>query len=103
VARKEKTFNHIARVVRVHREALGISQYHLSQDLGFKNGQFVSNVERGLCSILIRKVGLLVELLSIPYLDVEEAMIKDHRECIQKNTFGRVLGSDEALLEGQPQ
>ena len=41
----------------------GYSQSELSHLLGYKNGQFISNVERALCNIPLKMLGKVSEVL----------------------------------------
>lgn len=74
-----KAFNHIAKVVREGREnhPRRMSQTDVSRELGYLNGQFVSNMERGKCSVPLKKVAEMCLLLNIPTEVVKAAMLKD--------------------------
>jgi ribosome-binding protein aMBF1 (putative translation factor) len=45
---KKREFKNIGKLVKAAREVKGLSQTQLSKELGYKNGQFVSNIERGI-------------------------------------------------------
>lgn len=77
-----RTFNNIARTVREKRLKAGMSQCDLSYKLKYKNGQFISNCERGLCSIPLKKVPLLAAILDAKIDDFKDAIIKDTSETI---------------------
>jgi len=70
-------FPNIAKVVRENRVRVGVSQTDLSNQLGYKNGQFVSNVERGLCSINHKKIDKLSKIIGAEPDDVRMAIIQD--------------------------
>lgn len=72
-----KSFNHIAKLLKESRLAKGMSQNELAKAVGFKNGQFVSNIERGICSIPFKKVPLVCELLEIKKNVVLHAVHQD--------------------------
>lgn len=72
-----KKFNSIAKVIRQAREVAGISQVELSKQIGYENGQFISNVERGLCSVPAAKVVKLTEILNISSKSITDAMTED--------------------------
>lgn len=72
-------FKSIAGLVRSNRKSVGISQGTLSTRLGFKNGQFISNIERGLCSIPFRDIEPLSRELKIDKALIIEAMITDYK------------------------
>jgi ribosome-binding protein aMBF1 (putative translation factor) len=72
-----RRFTHVARIIREARERTPWSQSELSTMLGYKNGQFISNIERGKCSVPIRKVGEICAKMNIPPEKIKEAMLKD--------------------------
>ena len=53
------------------------SQSELSKILGYKNGQFISNVERGLCSIPLKMLGKISIVLDINRDHLKRAMLED--------------------------
>jgi len=91
-----RSFNHIARLVRDRRLAHSkkYSQSELSTVLGYKNGQFISNVERGLCSIPLKMLGKLSEILEIAPLELKQVLLRDFEETLEnylKQGSGEVL------------
>ena len=87
-----RTFNNIAKLVREKRLASpqGLSQNDLSKLLGYKNGQFISNVERGLCGVPFKNLTKLCEILSIEQSELKAVILKDVEETV-----------DNYLVEGQ--
>ena len=93
---QKRDFENIAMLVKTYRQPKGISQSQLSRELGYKNGQFISNVERGLCSIPFEKIGKLSQVLEVPTTEVKEAILRDYGSNIDKivsDTVGTVGGS----------
>lgn len=78
--RKNRTFSNIARLVKIYRLEENLSQVQLSEKLGYKNGQYVSNVERGLCGIPATKVNLLSYLIRVPRERIVDAMVQDFKD-----------------------
>lgn len=78
-------FERIAEVVKEYRLEAGLSQLQLSHILGYQNGQFISNVERGQCSVPFKKVTPLCDALDCHTDDIVEAMVADYE--------GRILNS----------
>lgn len=76
---KKRTFSNIARLVKIYRLEENLSQPELSEKLGYRNGQFVSNVERGLCSIPAHKVNLLSNAIKVPRERIVDAMVEDYK------------------------
>ena len=85
-----RKFKNIARVVFEAREHRRYSQQDLAQELGYKNGQFISNVERGKCGIPAEKLFLLSKILGTSPVMYAEALLSDYREyltiCIKEET-----------------
>ena len=59
------------------------SQSELSHLLGYKNGQFISNVERGLCNIPLKMLGKVCEILHIGPQEMKQAMMVDFEITIE--------------------
>ena len=72
-----KQFKNIAQAVKSNRVKVDISQEELSHRLGYKNGQFVSNVERGLCSIPNKKLVAISDVLKVEPEVLIEAIVSD--------------------------
>lgn len=80
-----RCFEHIAKLIRTKRinHTKGYSQSELSHLLGYKNGQFISNVERALCNIPLKMLGRVSEVLDITPEALKEAILKDHERTLQ--------------------
>jgi|SRR5690554_5879255 len=75
-----RCFKNIAQLIRTKRlqHPKGYSQSELSNLLGYKNGQFISNVERALCNIPLKMLVRVSEVLDIDPEDLKKAILKDH-------------------------
>lgn len=75
-----RSFENIAKLIRAKRlgHPKGYSQSELSNLLGYKNGQFISNVERALCNIPLKMLKKVSEILNIDPKELKEAILKDH-------------------------
>lgn len=78
--------NHVAVLIRNRRTDLKISQRQLHRKIFSigKDGQFVSNVERGKCSLPVKHIPAISELLEIDPNELIEAFVKDYRDQIIK-------------------
>lgn len=92
-----RSFEHIAKLIRTKRVShpKHYSQSELSHLLGYKNGQFISNVERALCNIPFKMLRKVSEVLDVPYEELKIALLKDHEATINNYLYG-----DAAALEG---
>lgn len=79
-----RCFKNIAHLIRSKRMShpKGYSQSELSHLLGYKNGQFISNVERSLCNIPLKMLSRVSEVLDIPSSELKIAILKDHEETL---------------------
>lgn len=88
------TFSNIGILVRRAREANAISQSELSNRLGYKNSQFISNVERALCSIPAKKTPILAQVLNIRLDEIKEAMVRDYANNLENATQQALIDSN---------
>lgn len=79
-----RSFKNIAALVRTKRinHPKNYSQSDLSLLLGYKNGQFISNVERGLCNVPLKMMKKISEVLDITPVEIKTAILKDHEETL---------------------
>ena len=79
-----REFKNVAKLVKTSRinHPKEYSQSDLSTLLGYKNGQFVSNVERALCSIPLKMLVKVSTILNIPKDDLVGAIQKDNRQTV---------------------
>ncbi len=79
-----RTFKNIAELIKVNRlsHPNKYSQSELSHALGHRNGQFISNVERGLCSIPLKGINKVSEVLNIPAEKAKPAILKDFESTL---------------------
>lgn len=75
-----RNFTNIAKILKTNRIKVGLSQTKLSEKLGFKNGQFVSNVERGLCNLPMKSIKKVSVELEIDQEILIDAMTQDFKE-----------------------
>lgn len=78
---KTETSSFLGDVIKQLRLVNQISQNDLSLILGFKNGQYISNIERGLCSLPFKNIPLLAKVLKVD----ESAVIDTIMEDVKKN------------------
>jgi hypothetical protein len=79
-----RCFKNIAELIKSKRlqHPKAYSQSELSHLLGYKNGQFISNVERALCNIPLKMLGKVSEVLDITPERLKEAILKDHEATL---------------------
>lgn len=79
-----RCFKNIAKLIRTKRldHPKGYSQSELSHLLGYKNGQFISNVERALCNIPLKMLVRVSEVLDIDPNELKTAILLDHEETL---------------------
>ena len=84
-----RCFKNIAQLIRTKRmnHPKGYSQSELSHLLGYKNGQFISNVERALCNIPLKMLRKVSEVLDIPAEELKGAILKDQEETLNNYLY----------------
>jgi len=94
-----RSFQNIAKLVRNKRVAHPntYSQSDVSRLLGYKNGQFISNVERGLCNVPLKMLDRICEILSISKEELKAALVHDYE--ITLNNYLKLNKSEEAPAE----
>ncbi len=90
-----RCFKNIAQLIRTKRigHPKGYSQSELSNILGYKNGQFISNVERALCNIPLKMLKRVSDVLDIDADELKDAILKDQEETLNnylKSGTGKV-------------
>lgn len=101
-----RCFKNIALLIRTKRlsHPKSYSQSELSKLLGYKNGQFISNVERGLCNIPLKMLTKVSEILDITAQELKVTILRDQE--ITLNNFlklGQVESDREKLLFSEPE
>ena len=84
-----RCFKNIAQLIRTKRmnHTKGYSQSELSHLLGYKNGQFISNVERALCNIPLKMLRKVSEVLDIPSEELKASILKDQEETLNNYLY----------------
>ena len=75
-----RNFSYVAKLIKEKRlsHPERYSQTQLSKALGYKNGQFISNLERGLCSIPLKAMVNFLQVLEISENELKSAILKDY-------------------------
>lgn len=95
-----RCFKNIALLIRTKRlqHPKGYSQSELSHLLGYKNGQFISNVERALCNIPLKMLVRVSEVLDINPDELKQAILKDHEATL--NNYLRTGADVKSIHSG---
>lgn len=93
-----KRFHNVAKLMRLKRMELGLSQSQTAKLIGFVRGQFVSNVERALCSVPPKKIESTARVLQVDPSEIINAILEDERIFMHQ-----ILSRDEfaAMTEKQ--
>jgi ribosome-binding protein aMBF1 (putative translation factor) len=76
--------SHVGKLIRQARMKCGMSQVQLSQKLKLTTGQYISNVERGLCSLSFDIAKKVCRILSIDKADLAAAYREDYLENLSR-------------------
>ncbi len=95
-----RCFKNIALLIRSRRMShpKGYSQSELSHLLGYKNGQFISNVERALCNIPLKMLKRVSEVLDIPADELKASILKDQEETLNNYLYNLKPSKKEKAL-----
>jgi transcriptional regulator with XRE-family HTH domain len=98
-----RCFKNIAQLIRTKRlqHPKGYSQSELSHLLGYKNGQFISNVERSLCNIPLKMLVKVSDVLDIDPQELKGAILKDQDETL--NNYLRLGHAEVKELHAKQQ
>lgn len=83
----------------------GYSQSELSHLLGYKNGQFISNVERALCNIPLKMLKKVAKVLDIAPEELKSAILRDQEETLNNYLYSpdkNTAESSEASTHSTP-
>lgn len=75
----------LTKIVLTRRKLLNITQYELATKLGFSNGQFASNVERGVCEWPPKYFKKISNLLRLDLDEIIEANMEDHLKWLKRS------------------
>lgn len=70
---------HVNRLVRNSRVSKGVSQLELAEALGYISPQYISNIERNLTGLSVKKYKQVCEVLDIPVEKLIRASVKDYK------------------------
>lgn len=73
----------LGKYLKSKRLAAGLSQGQVSVALGYSSPQFVSNWERGLCSLPLRKLKTLTGLYEISSTEITSVLLKHQRKFLE--------------------
>lgn len=95
-----RCFSNIAKLIKEARGETTITQSEIATRLGLRNGQFVSNVERGLCGFPLPKLKMLQHSLNLKSEDIKEAILKD-KEVELDHCLG-IVDMPKQILNTEP-
>lgn len=96
---KRKITSKVALVIRDRREELGLSQMDLARALKLKSPQFISNIERGLVNIPLKKIDQFCKVLQLDYRFLLKLV---HEEKIPFKIRRFLVDSDSQSLSSLP-
>ncbi len=85
VTQSTQQFKKLGKLFKSNREKNGITQRQASERLGYSSPQFVSNFERGLCALPLKKIKVLIELYEMDANNVANIIIDFQAKMIRKN------------------
>ena len=71
-------------LIKEFRLKVGLSQNELAKKLGYKNGQFISNVERDIAAFPVERYWDLNKVLGVPMQRFVEYKLKDYEKDLRQ-------------------
>lgn len=84
-----KKFQILGTMVRKQRLAKGLSQHEVATKLGYGSAQFVSNVERGMCSFPLTNMRKLGKVIDLDLKQVSEILVSEYTKEVQGTLLGK--------------
>lgn len=80
---------HLATLIRKRRIELDLSQGELNKLLGWysKNGQVVSNIERGVQQMPAKTINKLANAIMVSREEIMDLMVKDYQEALKNEVL----------------
>lgn len=75
----------VSKVLRNSRKNASVTQTELAIKLGFGNGQFVSNIERGVATLPTSHFKTAARLLKIPVSKLITAAVQDYKQGLKQS------------------
>jgi len=73
------------KLLKEKRTALALSQSDVAEKVGYSNGQFISNIERGLCPVPLKSLKKLITLYKIDASEVVELLTQDYQQFLKES------------------
>lgn len=100
-----RCFKNIAELIKSKRlqHPKSYSQSELSHLLGYKNGQFISNVERALCNIPLKMLSRVSEVLDVNPEELKSAILRDQEATLNNylQINGKIGGAEVTSIRTQ--
>ena len=98
-----RCFENIAKLIRARRleHSKGYSQSELSHLLGYKNGQFISNVERALCNVPLKMLKRVSEVLDISPEELKESILLDNAQTLDNFLNMDLSGTNQRIIPNE--
>ena len=84
---KKDLHRSVGQYLRDKRIESGLTQAKVAEDLGYSTPQFISNIERGLCSPPLKNLRTLVRMYRIPVDEIMVIIMKE-QEAILRQALG---------------
>jgi len=82
-----KDFHKIGKFLKEKRLSAGLTQLEVAEALNYSTAQFISNMERGLCSLPLEKLSKLVKLYHISPKALVRVLMNQQKELIESHIY----------------
>src|SRR4051812_45405066 len=84
-----KEHEKLGHYLRGKRVESGYSQNDVADILGYKSAQFISNIERGVCSPPMKALKVFMDLYKIPKKEIFDLLLDMKASELQVQIFGK--------------
>lgn len=81
---KQTLHRSLGSYLKEKRIKAGITQADVANKLGYSTPQFISNIERGLCSPPLKNLKVLVRLYKIPVDEIMRLILREQETILRK-------------------
>ena len=90
-AKAELIFKELGTFLKDHRVKSGMSQMEVSKALGYTTSQFLSNCERGVSSLPLEKLPVLLKLYRLRKKELIEFILRAQKNYLERELEGTVV------------
>lgn len=88
VMTKQELHRSLGNYLKQKRVQAGVTQSEVAKKLGYSTPQFISNIERGLCSPPLKNLKVLMKMYRIPADELMGLIMREQEYILRKALYG---------------